>query len=124
MDAVEAVVAVAEEVATTTMRDLSGEVEEIEEDVVVVEAVAAKMASHMESILKTKPMQSNIIHEVIVVEAEAEEADETSSNSMSKEDRTTHAITKEEMVMTRDSNVSILNKRSVTEWLETKIRIN
>ena len=116
MDAVEAVVAVAEEVATTTMRDLSGEVEEIEEDVVAAEAVAAKMASHTASILKTKPMRNKIIHEAIVVGAEAEEADETS--------RMTHAITKEETATIRDSSVSILSKRSVTEWQETKTLLN
>ena len=120
MVAVEAVDAAAEEVATTTMMDLNGEVEEIEEDEVVVEAVAAKMASHTALIPKMKPMQSNNIKEV---GAEAEGAVETSI-SMNKEDRTNHVIKREEKATIKDNSVSILNKRSEIAWQETRIRIN
>ena len=123
MVAVEAVVAAAEEVATTTMRDLNGEVVEIEEDEVVVEAVAAKMASLTVSIRKMKPMQSNNIKEV-GAEVEDEDMKQTSISSNSKEDRITHGIMKEEKATIKDISVSILSKKSVTEWQETKIRIN
>ena len=123
MVAVEAVVAAAEEVATTTMRDLNGEVVEIEEDEVVVEAVAAKMASLTVSIRKMKPMQSNNIKEV-GAEVEDEDMKQTSISSNSKEDRITHGIMKEEKATIKDISVSILSKRSVTEWQETKTPTN
>lgn len=121
MVTVEAVVAETEEVANTTLRDLNEEVEEIEEDEVAVEVVAAKMASHTASIRKMKPIQSKIINEV---GAEVVEVAENSSNRMSKEDRTTHEITKEEKATINDNSVSISSKRSVIEWQMTKTRIN
>ena len=123
MVAVEAVVAAAEEVATTTMRDLNGEVVEIEEHEVVVEAVAAKMASLTVSIRKMKPMQSNNIKEV-GAEVEDEDMKQTSISSNSKEDRITHGIMKEEKATIKDISVSILSKRSVIESLMMKTQIN
>ena len=110
------VAVVAEEVVNTTMRGKD------EEEEVAVEAVAAEMAYPTVSILKMKAMQSKIINEA---GAEVEEVVQVnSSNSMIKEDRITHAITKEEKTTIKEINVSISNRRSVIEWLMTPTRIN